>query len=568
MYSLYLKERELLSKDELEKRFQDVYKSNNEKPFDEDKWKKEWNKLLKYLTDEVYAIDSPKQKRKMKSVNESDEEETNEEKNNYSVAYVGIIVYNNWLIKFFPKYFSELSFRKTYRCESSLPNIIKDKKAIRKVGQRSKLIIKPFFSISTKAFYEKFKQVIKVIKKYNKENNSINQYGNDNSAKSDEFLSIVIRLLDDYFENGFYENDRVIRRLNGSGEIDWNATVNRIYPHISDNRPIYFDYYTKYRESNTNDFFNRLHRCILTQCSSYLDDFELTDLLDLTTVELSEETLENFGDPNYILDRISKERSVQFNSIKLEMLDLMQAYISKVFDQTNEDKTQLFGTYSFQNIWEDVCKEVFDDDLEKRVAQSLIDNVKYHISIAGFEKNKTILDRMKKLIGKEGLTYKAIMEKPRWRENKTNCIYEPSSTLKLDCIKFDAKKLSMNIYDAKYYIPILEKTNGTIKRTPQIGDITKQYLYLLGYKDFAELAGIKTVGNYFLMPGDIDETEDWGTVEMDMFSGLFGELKDDEEHNPHIRVKKLSAKLMYDSYLDDKKNGIDIMNNHQDAIAD
>lgn len=504
LYSLYLKEKSHFSEGELKEQFESV---NSTLSGDE------WKELRDFLVKDVYAIEEPHTKRKTISVNDFDEEESDSENDGkYSVKYVGLIVYKDWVIKFYPKYFNE-------------------EKAVEPVND---------------SFVKKYKQVLKVIKKYDKENNSLSLFGEGKPV--DGHLSIIVRLLDGYFENGCYENDRIIIKTNGSGEIDWNRTVNRAYPYISDERPIYFDYYTRHREKNTDDYFNRLHKCILTQCSLYLDEHDLTDLLDLSTVILSEEELDSFGDADYILERIYRERSVQFNTKKLEMLDLMQAYIQIVNNISDSDKMHLYGTYSFQTIWEDVCKKVFDDDLKKEIPKEQIDKVEYYYKWLTLKEYPNHYDNAK--------YYKDIVEKPKWIDISGK-EYEPDSTLKLDCIKFDFASSRMDIYDAKYYVP--NTTDNKIKDSPRVSDVTKQYLYQLAYKRFADALEINNISNSFLMPSDEDTSSNWGTVSMSMF---------DEFGLQKINVVYLCAEKLYDSYLDDKKNGIDIMNNHQDAIAD
>ena len=500
--SLVLKERSKYTKDELREKFEKA----NSKPLSDN----DWTELLSFLI-KASAIKEPSDKKKEITINEFDEDdEDRENADKYSIEYVGLVVFKDWVIKFYPKYFK-------FDAKEKEPS----------------------------NHYDKFKQVLKVIKKYNKSNMDMSLYGNVNQSVEMK-LSIIVRLLDDYFENGCYENDRIITKINGSGEIDWNRTVNCTYPYILDGRPIYFDYYTRSREKDTDDFFNRLHKCIITECSLYLDEHDLSDLLDLSTIVLSEEERSNFGDDSFILERINSERSVQFNTKKLEMLDMIEAYIN-ITNDVSLDKMQLYGTYSFQTIWEDVCKKVFDDDLKKEIPKEQKDNYYNWLTLKKYPNH---YDNAK--------YYKDIVEKPKWIDINDK-EYKPDSTLKLDCIKFDLASSRMDIYDAKYYVP--NTTDDKIKDSPRVSDVTKQYLYQLAYKRFADALGIKNISNSFLMPSDEDKSSNWGTVSMSMFEF-------DEFGLQKINVVYLCAEKMYDSYLDDKKNGIYIMNNQQDAIVD
>ena len=53
------------------------------------------------------------------------------------------------------------------------------------------------------------------------------------------------------------------------------------------------------------DYFKRLHECVLTECSQQLREAGLEELFEMETVDLSEETLSSFGDKEFILDRMS-----------------------------------------------------------------------------------------------------------------------------------------------------------------------------------------------------------------------------------------------------------------------
>ena len=54
-------------------------------------------------------------------------------------------------------------------------------------------------------------------------------------------------LLNDYYENGLYENDKDIIENNGNGEIHWDKTINDSFTLLSNNRPYYLELKTKKR---------------------------------------------------------------------------------------------------------------------------------------------------------------------------------------------------------------------------------------------------------------------------------------------------------------------------------
>ena len=75
------------------------------------------------------------------------------------------------------------------------------------------------------------------------------------------------------------------------------------------------------------DYFKRLHESVLTQCSHQLHETQLDTLFEMDALELSEESLQDFGDRDYILERIYKELNVQFNTRRQILLKTLYAYI-------------------------------------------------------------------------------------------------------------------------------------------------------------------------------------------------------------------------------------------------
>ena len=104
-------------------------------------------------------------------------------------------------------------------------------------------------------------------------------------------------------------------------------------------------------------------------------------------------------------------------------------------------------------------------------------------------------------------------------------------------------KYRLIIFDAKYRVIEVE---SSITGQPGIGEITKQYLYQLAYKEFFKKYGFKknSIRNCFLMPTEQDKVEKRGIVKMDMLEKLG--LK-------NIQVILLPAHIMYDLYLKNKK---------------
>ena len=372
---------------------------------------------------------------------------------------------------------------------------------------------------------KELKQVIKVLEKYNSKEQIIRMFNDTNEERSFNLLALLLFFLNDYYENGSYDNTEEIIESNGSGEIVWDKTINESFMLLSGGRPFYPYLQTKKRIPDDFDFFRRLHECIITEASKELVDADLMELFEITDVDLSDELIEDFGEKEYILYRIEKELNIQFNTRKQILLKAMYLYIAGEGTLSDVNSISFFGTNSFNLVWEDVCKEIFNNQLSVPLGM-----LPLPISLnAGY-------DRLQKLI--------ELIERPHWSITRLDA----TDTLIPDLVTIEniEGNYLFVISDAKYYTPILSE-NKTPRSQPGIESVTKQYLYQLAYKQFCSDHKFNLILNCFIMPTEYDSVVDKGTVYMEMLKDL--ELVD-------IQVRFLPATKAYDYYLSDRKMSI------------
>ena len=129
-----------------------------------------------------------------------------------------------------------------------------------------------------------------------------------------------------------------------------------------------------------------------------------------------------------------------------------------------------------------------------------------------------------------------IIEKPLWLSGNEE-EYHASSTLIPDTITIHNKTLL--ILDSKYYnLKFAER----LEHAPGVGDVTKQFLYELAYKEFADDNKLH-IRNYFLMPTENSTNLHFGKVDIKMLSNL--DLS-------QVRIAKLNAYDLYEKYLSDR----------------
>jgi len=371
---------------------------------------------------------------------------------------------------------------------------------------------------------EELRQVLKVLEKFNTKEQIVRMFNDSSESSAFNLLAVLLFLLQDYFENGVYSNTEDIIESNGSGEILWDKTINETFIMLSNNRPYYTDLQTKKRITDDFDYFKRLHECILTKASDELRDAELLDLFEIIGVDLTDEELDDFGNEEYILYRIEKELNTQFNTRKQLILKTIYTYIDHSGSLYDTDCLSLFGTNSFNLVWEGICSDIMDNQLNVRLGA-----LKLPIPLkAGYDKQQRLID---------------LIEKPLWTITGKSA----NETLIPDLVSI--KDDQFIIFDAKYYNAQLE--HGRVpKSQPGIESVTKQYLYQLAYRKFINDHGFNTVKNCFLMPTENVEIEDRGEVSMEMLSNLGLQ---------NIKVRFLPAKTVYEYYLSGRKLDVDIL---------
>lgn len=362
------------------------------------------------------------------------------------------------------------------------------------------------------------REICKVIEKYNSKEQSINMLNDYTENRSFNLLAVILFLMQDYFDNGIYNNSKDIIEVYGSGEILWDKTINETFSMLSNNRPYYVEIQTKKRVNNDFDYFKRLHECILTKVSKELREADLLSLFELTAIELTDESLYEFGNKEYILYRLENELNLQFNTRKQLVLKTLYSYIKHDGRLACIDEISFFGTNSFNLVWECVCKEILNNQLDMTLGQ-----LKSYVRLNQDDNLQT------KLID--------LIEKPFW--STTN--KKANDTLIPDLITIFENRFY--IFDAKYYTPKL-KYGEIPKGQPGIKSVTKQYLYQLAYKKFIDAHDFEDVKNCFLLPTEEKVLKDLGEVSMEMFEELGLQ---------NIKVRCIPASIAYECYLSCKK---------------
>lgn len=394
----------------------------------------------------------------------------------------------------------------------------------------------PKYISSTTEPMQHLKKVMKVIKKYNEDKNNKEQqiylYDGEENDHLFNWLAVSLHLLEDYFQYGIYTSQQAVVEINGEGEILWDKTINETFAFIKNNQPYYLKLQTQNIVNNEMDYFKRLHECILTYCSARLKKLGMLELFDISEVRLTAFEIEDFGEVEYILYRLQGEIQRQFITRKQSLLKTIYAYIANENVNKETMAFSLYGTNSFNLIWEKVCSDNYGSVLDEKLF-----NLPLGVS------NEYAYRRNEKL--------KKIINRPAWYKNNPSLCDKKVDTLKPDLIciyELDEKnQYCFGIYDAKYYCIDFkyQKDSYRVTGQPGVEDVTKQYLYQLAYDDFIRKQGYQYVQNLFLCPQE-EADPNYGYVEMEMLHTIGNKILG------NIAVVKLCAEEMYDLYLTSK----------------
>lgn len=389
----------------------------------------------------------------------------------------------------------------------------------------------PKYILGNEKPFEEMKEILKVLTKYNHSKEQIIHFSNGyDEHKEFNMLAIILYLINDYNEYGIYKNSKDIIETNGDGEILWDNTINDTFAIIINNRPFYTELQTRNVMDNEMDYISRLHKFIITECSQKLKEGGLLDLFEINEINISDEELDDFGDRDYMLYELQKELNVQFFTRKQILLKTLCLYISHRKSFNDYFGLSMYGTNSFNLVWEQVCAQAFENKLSTLISELSLP-VNLHEDFQDKEREKLL----------------KVIDYPIWKPFESeDCPYE-KPTLTPDIVSLYEIEcgICFGIFDAKYYNIVLNKNE--LRNYPGVADVTKQYLYQLAFNNFIKKHSFADVKNVFLFPTENDCSCLIGEVKMGILEGL---------SNPpltKISIVKLSARKMFKWYLNGQK---------------
>lgn len=375
---------------------------------------------------------------------------------------------------------------------------------------------------------------LKALEKYNtNKTQDVSLYnGDDDDKKRFNKLEVALFLLQDYFIHGLYVNQEEVAEINGEGECLFDKTVEQNMAIMQNGDPYYVEIFTRRSLNNDSDYFRQLHKCILNECSSDLEKTGLLDIFGLSSVEFAESKLEDFGEKEYILNRVTSELGNQFVTHRQTLLRTLYAFVESEYGNETNLNLELLGTTSFNLVWEKACGEIFGNVLDMKIKKLQDVNKLPKIRNTKFNEKDKIID---------------LIEKARWELNEK--VLETVETLEPDIITIDGKSKGFYILDGKYYI-INTEDSKYIYNQPGIQDVVKQFAYQKAYQDFVKEYKFKSIGNAFLFPQKYSFYKEMkkdivniGSVNLDLMQFYAFKLL------APIQVLELNPKFVFEKYV-------------------
>lgn len=324
--------------------------------------------------------------------------------------------------------------------------------------------------------FVKFKQILKVLELYEKREVQKLMTSEIEVIEEENSLSIAIQLLNYHSEYGLYSVEQKLYEESGQGRINWDKTINESPLFFSGNSPLYLPLYTEIINIDEFHIIRMIQLAVLKDISNGY--YDILFLLDFTLPQMTEIDLNDLADIETLIYYLDNEMNSQFITHKLELIRLLKLYLLSHKRKDSYYNLSLYGVTKFDRVWEDVCRKVYGDDLEKSLSYLGIKNT------LKFEDSTLLKD---------------VVERPLWTDEQENIEVMAAKSLELDVLHVNKRKKTFEIYDAKYYM--ISFKGDHIIGQPGIGDITKQYLYEQIYKNIANANNYKFT-NAFIVPKD------------------------------------------------------------------
>lgn len=256
-------------------------------------------------------------------------------------------------------------------------------------------------------------------------------------------LATALWLLNDYAQNGLYQNTTTNYVSNKNGIINWNKTLKQKTPYIFDNNLFYLDFITQKNNIDSSNIIMLIQKFIIKNCLNSLGWLFPSLSIDAN----SSLPYSN----NVCINLLKKELKIATLDRTKQLLLKMIEFLNNASTSPTTDTLKDYKTKNFEYIWEDMLNYIFGTESPNKYYPQAIWTINSKDYLASNLRPDTIL-------------------------NTSQCIY---------------------VIDAKYYKFGITKDP---KDLPQSADINKQLLYS---EHISNISNKKTLDAFLLPYNDV-----------------------------------------------------------------
>lgn len=176
------------------------------------------------------------------------------------------------------------------------------------------------------------------------------EFGDEIGDRKELPFNSFLWIINDYVNNGLYQEIEKSYKRNGHGKINWKKTLNSEH-YFTNNSVIFLN---PYYESNNqkNNIITELNNFCVKTSFEYLGF--LFGKVKLPEISLNKEIIKK--NRKLYLSIINKELSQSFNDRK----KLLLSHMKRIIDMTYEDDFEsqgTYGTYRYEYVWEKIIND-------------------------------------------------------------------------------------------------------------------------------------------------------------------------------------------------------------------
>lgn len=193
-------------------------------------------------------------------------------------------------------------------------------------------------------------QLLAVLQDYNDDQSQVSSISPEQLLKTVRFpAQAYIRVISDYFNNGYYKMSEDEFKLGQSGAISWNRTRKRVEPLVTKKGIVYPQFIVRQRGETDKQLITEI-----SQYCVYESYVKIGWLYKMPKVYKPNRTADLNVYKDYLHDmklRATKDRDIQLFSAMSDILNFT--------NQEDEPEEFYFGTNRFEYIWERLINETY-----------------------------------------------------------------------------------------------------------------------------------------------------------------------------------------------------------------